>query len=79
MLYTRSSFIEWLEQVEECEIIPIKNDHSTRGTLLIKNGSAKFYMHTDAKDMIDYEEIYIAYKYLYLSQLPGEKDLKRIE
>lgn len=78
MLYKRSSFIKWLKDVEGCEIIPLANNNR-KGTILIKNGSARFNMQSNFEDVIDYEEIYIAYKKLYLSRLPGDADLIRVE
>ena len=76
MLYTRSSFIKWLTDVKDCEIINI-NDR--RGNVItIKNGSATAFIWVNKKDVIDYEEIYVVTRKLWL-ELPGDKDLVRVE
>lgn len=77
MLYTRSSFIQYLREVHDCEIIPL--DDSRERTLRIKNGPVSAYMFLTRKDRIDYEEIHIICNKLYLTDLPGDKDLERIE
>jgi len=74
MLYNRSAFLAYLVKIEECEIIPLNEK-----VIRIKNGSATANMWMDGKNRIDYEEIYILYKKLYLRDLPGDKDLVRIE
>jgi hypothetical protein len=79
MLYKRSSFIDWLRKVKDCDIIPLDDDRYRSGGILIKNGVMKFYMGTDPQDEIDYEEIYIACTKLMIVGLPGNSDLKRIE
>jgi hypothetical protein len=73
MLYTRSSFMRWLQQVCDCQLQPINN------TIRIKHGPATAYMYMTGRDVIDYEEIYILYGKLYLPQLPGDSDLERVE
>ena len=78
MLYKRSSFIKWLKEVKDCEITPM--DTGTRnGVLLVKNAMIKFYMGTNSKDRIDYEEIFIICNRLYIDGLPGDSDLERLE
>ena len=74
MLYTRTSFITWLRDVKECDIITFDKNY-----VLIKNGVMKHYMGVDSKDRIDYEEIWIICTNLYIVGLPGDKDLVRIE
>lgn len=74
MLYTRTSFITWLRDVKECDIITFDKNY-----VLIKNGVMKHYMGVDSKDRIDYEEIWIICTNLYIVGLPGDTDLVRIE
>ena len=75
MLYKRSSFIKWLKDKFDCEITPIRDTK----VLIIKNGPVSSKMWMDGKDVIDYEEIYMHYQKLYLTDMPGDKDLIRIE
>lgn len=75
MLYKRSSFITWLKDSQECEIIPLKD---ARG-LKIKNGPAFTFMWTDSNDRIDYEEIWMHCQKLYILEPPGDKVLIKIE
>jgi len=77
MLYTRSSFLRWLREKNDCTIIVL--DEPRANCLKIIHGPAVHYMWLGKKDRIDYEEIYIAYQKLYLADLPGDKDLERIE
>ncbi len=76
MVYTRSSFIKWLTKVKDCEIVNL-NDIRSR-VISIKNGPCTAYIIIAKKDVIDYEEIYIICKKLWLD-LPGNKDLEIIE
>lgn len=76
MLYTRSSFIRWLTKVKDCEIINV-NDIRNR-VISIKNGHVIAYIMTGKKDLMDYEEIYIVCKKLFLD-LPGDTDLEKVE
>lgn len=83
LLYTRSSFLRWLSQVKECEIKPLDYDDNDRGRysfggILIKNGPCKFYMGTDQRDRIDYGEIRIICKKLWI-ELPNHSDLEPLE
>lgn len=75
MLYTRTSFLKYLKEKHDCEIIPLRD----KRVLRIKHGPATYHMWLHKYDRIDYEEIFIAYQKLYLPDLPGEKDLERIE
>lgn len=75
MLYKRSSFINYLKEKHDCEISPVRDSRVLR----IKNGPVSAYMFLDNKDRIDYEEIWIICRKLYLVDLPGDKDLERIE
>lgn len=75
MLYSRSSFIKWLTEVKDCEVIP-KPDSSV---ITIKNGMVKAYMYANSKNVIDYEEIYALCNKLYIVGLPGNSDLELIE
>lgn len=77
MLYTRSSFINYLINVHDCEIIT-KSDGSDR-FVHIKNGPAKAYLWAGGKDQIDYETIQIVCNKLWLPYLPGHSDLEPIE
>lgn len=77
MLYTRSSFIKYLVDVHDCEVI---NLNDRRGNVItIKHGPATAFMWANKKDIIDYEEIYIICKKLWLTNLPGDKDLQQAE
>lgn len=78
MIYKCSSFLKWLKEGKDCEIIPMQNN-SRLGVILIKNGVMKYYLMTNKKDRIDYEEIYNACQRLYIVGLPGDSDLERIE
>jgi hypothetical protein len=75
MLYKRSSFLTYLKVKHDCTIAPIRD---TR-VIVIKNGPVSVRMWVDSKDRIDYEEIWLICQKLYLTDLPGEKDLIRIE
>lgn len=75
MIYKRSSFIRWLQEDCECEVFPVNDAR----TLKIVNGPASAYMFVSKRDRIDYEEIYILYRKLCLADLPGDKDLERVE
>ncbi len=77
MLYTRSSFINYLKKVHDCTITPISTGNSS--ILQIQHGPAKAYIMVKGKDRIDYEEIYIVCRKLWLSDMPGDKDLVKIE
>jgi len=62
--------------VRDCEII---NINYRRGNVItIKNGSAIAYIWANKKDLIDYEEIYIVCKKLWID-IPGDHDLKKAE
>lgn len=74
MLYKRSSFLTFLKEKYDCEIIPLDG-----GALKIKHGSAQSFMITNRKDQIDYEEVYMHYQKLWLPDVPGDADLERIE
>ena len=75
MLYKRSSFITWLSKVKDCEITPLEGR-----VMKINNGPAVYaYMMVDRRDRIDYEEILKICNELYLTSIPGDKDLIRIE
>lgn len=74
MLYTRSSFIKWLTKVKECQVQPMRGSR----TLMVSNGIAKAYIFANKNDYIDYEEIALLCRKIYL-ELPGDKDLKKIE
>ena len=71
MLYRRSSFISWLTNTMHCEVIPLRDSMG----LVVKNGPMSMKLWYDKNDLIDYEEIYLVYKKLLLTALPGEKDL----
>ena len=75
MLYTRSSFLKYLKEKHDCTISPIRD---TR-VLVVRNGPVSARMWLDTKDRIDYEEIWLFCQKLYLTDLPGDKDLIRIE
>lgn len=75
MLYKRSSFLKYLKEKHDCEISPVRD---TR-VLIIRNGPTSAKMWLDNNDRIDYEEIWLVCRKLYLVDLPGEKDLERIE
>ena len=77
MLYKRSSFVKWLKEERDCEIIPLHN--KTGGVILIKNWNFKHYLGYSSKDQIDYEEIYKVCSNLYIVGLPGDSELERIE
>lgn len=77
MLYKRSSFIKWLQEVHDCEIQPI-GERDTFAAFRVKNGPAQAYIGTDSKDRIDYEEIQLICRRLWLP-LPQNSDLKRID
>lgn len=74
MLYTLSSFIDWLKK-QDCEIEPLKGKNVVR----IRNGVMRHHIWVDKKNRINYEEIYIAYNRLLLTDLPGDKDLEMVE
>lgn len=74
MLYKRSSFLTFLKKKYDCDI-KIMDSKAIR----IKYGNELFYMVTNKADIIDYEEIYICYNRLLLPDLPGDKDLERVE
>jgi hypothetical protein len=74
MLYKRSSFLKWLKEKCDCELIPV-----TETVMTIKHGPASASMYMTKGDKIDYEEIYVFYKKLYLPMLPGDSDLIRID
>jgi len=78
MLYKRSSFLKWLKEVKDCQIKPLGNN-VRGGAVKAFNGPASTYIGTDEKDRIDYEEIYIICRNLYIDGLPGDSDLVRIE
>jgi len=75
MLYKRSSYLKWLTDHHQCEIIPVRD---TR-VIIIKNWQITVKMWLDFNDRIDYEEIWIVNNKLMIVGMPGEKDLKRIE
>lgn len=75
MLYKRSAFLQLLVEKYECQTIPL----SSGRTIKIVNGPSSAFMHLDGRDVIDYEEIYLIYQKLYLSDLPGDRDLVRVE
>ncbi len=77
MLYTRSSFINYLINVHQCEIIDI-NDRKDK-VITIKNGPAQAFIWATGKDQIDYEMILRVCNKLWLTDLPGDKDLEKIE
>lgn len=77
MLYTRTSFIKYLREVHYCTFTPL-NQGKNR-VLLVTNGPAKAYILVTGKDRIDYEEIHIICTKLWLPDLPGDKDLEKIE
>lgn len=75
MLYKRSSFIDWLIKIYECEVYP----HRTNPKILcLKHMNVITYMNVNSKDAIPYEEIYIHCNKLGLPDLPGDKDLIKI-
>jgi len=76
MLYTRSSFLKYLTDKRDCQIKPLNQGRNT--VILIQHGPVSAYIHLNNKDLIDYEEIYIVCKKLFLD-LPGDSDLVRIE
>jgi hypothetical protein len=76
MLYKRSSFIKLLITKYECEVTPLKGG---KGGFKITNGSAHIYMWYDKKDRIDYEEIYMHYQKLYLSDMPSDSELEKAD
>ena len=78
MLYTRSSFIKWLRESAECEIMPI-GDRRGLGVIKVINGPVHTYIQSGYKDVIDYEEIQLKCSQLYLSRWPNDSDLDRIE
>ncbi|HUZ59358.1 MAG TPA: hypothetical protein VMU83_11300 [Hanamia sp.] len=77
MLYTRSSFIKWLTDVKDCEIINL-DDRKGR-VITVKNGPCTAYIFDDKRDQIDYEEIYIVCCKKLWMEMPGDKDLIRLE
>lgn len=74
MLYTRSSFLTWLKDNNDCDIKPIPDSR----VLIICNGPCSAKILVDSKNRIDYEEIWLVCNKLYLG-LPGNNDLERIE
>lgn len=76
MLYTRSSFLRYLTDKRDCEIVNV-NDGRNR-VLSLKNGPCGAFIFTNRKDIIDYEEIFIVCKKLYID-LPGNSDLEIVE
>jgi uncharacterized protein YlaI len=76
MLYTRSSFITYLTKVHDCEIVVL--DDSKGKALQVKNGPAKAYIMVNSRNRIDYKEIFIVCKKLYLP-IPLNADLEKIE
>lgn len=74
MLYKRSSFLTYLKD-KGCDIIPLKDSP----VIKIVNGTQSAYIRLSGSDLIDYEEIYLIYNKLLLVDLPGDKDLDRVE
>lgn len=84
LLYKRSSFLSWLQDVKGCEIQPLASDDNDRrrdsfGGLLVTNGPIKCFVGTNSKDRISYEEIHLVCNKLYIDGLPGDSDLERLE
>jgi hypothetical protein len=75
MLYKRSSFIHWLQNIHDCEVKIIRDSRVT----IIINGVQSHRMWMDRHDRIDYEEIWLVCNNLLIVGLPGDSDLKRIE
>ena len=73
MLYTRASFINYLQEVHKCDIIPLKDGKGVR--IKYMNESCYFNM----TGTIDYDEVYLYYQKLLLPYLPGDSDLERVE
>lgn len=76
MLYTRSSFITYLTEKKDCEIVVL--DDSKGKALKVINGPQSAYIWVSSKNRIDYREIYTICKKLWLD-LPGDSDLEKIE
>lgn len=74
MIYKRSSFLRLIQKKYDCTVEVLGN-----GALRIRHGSAISHMITNKKDEIDYEEIYMHYRNLYLPDLISSKDLDLIE
>jgi hypothetical protein len=71
MLYKRSSFLRLLKKKHECDIKPLEN-----GTVIrIENGPVHAYIHLNNKDRIDYDEIWVVCRKLYI-ELPGASELE---
>ena len=75
MLYTRSSFINWLKEKRDCEVAPIRDSR----VLIIKNGPVNAKMWLDDRDRIDYEEIWLLCNKLFIEGLPTDSELIKIE
>lgn len=73
MLYTRASFINYLQQKHECETKPLPDGEGVR----IKYGNCVCYFNMTGT--IDYKEVYLYYQKLLLPYLPGDSDLERAE
>ena len=71
MLYTRASFITFLTKKHDCKTFPDEDG------LVIKNGSARTYMNMTR--FIDYGEIWIHCKKLYILSPPGDSELEKVE
>ena len=77
MLYTRTSFINYLTIKRDCEIINIRDGRDN--VITIRNGPAKAFIWANGRDRIDYEMIVIICNKLWLDGLPSESDLEKIE
>jgi len=75
MLYKRSSFITFLKEKRDCDIIPLRD----KSVILLKNGVMTHYLGVDKFDTIDYEEIWIVCTNLLIVGLPGDSELIRAE
>lgn len=73
MVYTRSSYLTWLSEKHDCNIIPLDE----KGTLRIWHGPMKSHMRNTKH--IDYIEIFMHHQKLWLPELPTESDLVRVE
>ena len=71
MPYSRNSFLKYLKDIHNCEIITIRDSR----VIHIKNHDKKAFMIATGTDVIDYEEIYLICQKLNIA-IPGDNDLK---
>lgn len=71
-LYKRSSFLRLLTTKYGCTLTPLKDGR----VIKVENGPMKDYIFVSKHDRIDYEEIYIHYQKLLLTDLPSHSELE---